>query len=63
MRGRAVTAGAVATLAVVAGVTYWAVSGADEPFTVSGYKAMCQKPRTPAPPSQRSRWPPAGNRE
>ncbi|MGW9327985.1 hypothetical protein ACWHAQ_29450, partial [Streptomyces koyangensis] len=45
MRGRAVVAGAVATLAVVAGVTYWAVSGDDEPFTVSGYEAMCQKPR------------------
>ncbi|MGW8384627.1 hypothetical protein ACWGMW_03980 [Streptomyces albidoflavus] len=45
MRGKAIAAGAVATLAVVAGVTYWAVSGDDEPFTVSGYKAMCQKPR------------------
>lgn len=45
MRGKAVAAGAVATLAMVAGVTYWAVSGDDEPFTVSGYKAMCQKPR------------------
>ncbi|BDH69242.1 hypothetical protein MTP06_26910 [Streptomyces sp. PLM4] len=45
MRGKAVAAGAVATLAMVAGVTYWAVSGDDEPFAVSGYKAMCQKPR------------------
>ncbi|MFD4014497.1 hypothetical protein ACFWRX_24805 [Streptomyces albidoflavus] len=45
MRGKAIAAGAVATLAVVAGVTYWAVSGDDEPFTVSGYKAMCKKPR------------------
>ncbi|MGV9661022.1 hypothetical protein ACWDR5_29200 [Streptomyces koyangensis] len=40
-----IAAGAVATLAVAAGLNCWALSGDDEPFTVSGYKAMRQKPR------------------
>lgn len=64
MRGKAVAAGAVATLAMVAGVTYWAVSGDDEPFAVSGYKAMCQKPReyTEAAPHAGFRPPPGLHR-
>ncbi|MGW8944222.1 hypothetical protein [Streptomyces koyangensis] len=40
-----IAAGAVATLAVAAGLNCWAVSGDDEPFTVSACKATCQKPR------------------
>ncbi|MFE7498085.1 hypothetical protein ACFU6O_03165 [Streptomyces albidoflavus] len=59
MRGKAVAAGAVATLAMVAGVTYWAVSGDDQPFTVSAYKAMCQKPREYAEAAPRAAPAPA----